>query len=52
MKSQKKVEKGERSASAGTFLEFDWQVNKRISLGREFRKFSENSGTLSLEYRF
>jgi hypothetical protein len=37
---------------AGIFFGIDWPLSKKTNLGIEARLFSENSGTLSLMYRF
>ena len=38
--------------AAGIFFGIDWPLTKKTILGIEARLFSENSGTLSLMYRF
>jgi hypothetical protein len=36
----------------GIFLGLDWNMNKKMTLGVEFRGFVEKSGTISLRNRF
>jgi hypothetical protein len=42
-----------RSPTAmGIFMGLDWHIDKRMTMGVEFRGFAENSRTISLRYRF
>jgi hypothetical protein len=49
---QPALDKFKSPTAAGIFFGIDWPLSKKTNLGIEARLFSENSGTLSLMYRF
>jgi len=50
--SQPALNEFKSPTAMGIFLGLDWNMNKQMTLGVEFRGFAENSGTISLRYRF